>query len=173
VAKIVAGSLLGQGFRGGVPHMSFAEIILRISASIGGWLIFIGLCLTLAVVPQADCDPASDELWRGTLFFAVLAGLGLIFVRRGFEWRQSIRWFALPAGGLALYAAAGILPALMNTSLAGESLCAIAVPTVDSLDGHVASTLERAWPMAQLAVLGFGVVEAVRYWRAPRGSEGG
>ena len=53
--------------------MSFAEIILRVGASIGGWLTFIGHALTLSVLRQAACDPASDELWRGTLLFGVLA----------------------------------------------------------------------------------------------------
>jgi hypothetical protein len=148
--------------------MSFAEIILRIGASIGGWMIFLGLCLTLSVLPQADCDPRSDELWRGTLLFALVGALGLLFVARGLEWSRSIRWFALPAAGFALYAAIGILPALTSTSIAGDPLCAIARPTVDTLEGFEASALERAWPVVQLTVLVFGVWQAFRYWRAPQ-----
>jgi hypothetical protein len=146
--------------------MSFAEIILRIGAAIGGWLIFLGLCLTLSVLPQADCDPSSDELWRGTLLFAFVGGIGLLFVGRGIEWSRSIRWFALPAAGFAVYAAIGISPALISTSIGGEPLCTIARPTVASLEGFEASTLEIAWPVVQLAVLAFGVVQAIRYWRA-------
>jgi len=148
--------------------MSFAEIILRIGAAIGGWLIFLGLCLTLSVLPQADCDPRSEELWRGTLLFAFVSGLGLLFVARGLEWSRSIRWFALPAAGFALYAANGIAPALIGTSIAGEPLCSIANPVVDSLEGFEASGLERAWPIVELAVLAFGVGQATRYWRAPQ-----
>lgn len=143
--------------------MSFAEIVLRIGASIGGWLIFLGLGLTLAVLPEADCDPGSDELWRGTLFFALLGALGLCFVGRGLAWRSAIRWFALPAAALALYAGFGILPALSATTLGGESLCAIANPTLDSLSGIEASGIERIWPIVQIAVLAFGVTQAARY----------
>jgi hypothetical protein len=146
--------------------MSFAEIILRIGASIGGWLIFLGLCLTLSVLPQADCDPRSDELWRGTLLFAFVGGLGLLFVARGLEWSRSLRWFALPAAAFALYAAVGISPALVDTTVGGEPLCAIAQPTVSTLEGFEASVLERVWPVAQIAVLVFGVAQALRYWRA-------
>ena len=147
--------------------MSFAEIILRIGASIGGWLIFLALCLTLAVLPEADCDPASDELWRGTLFFALLAALGLFFVGRGLAWSSAIRWFALPAGGLALYAAFVVFPGLVSSTLGGASLCSIANPAVDSLSGFPATRLERAWPIAQIVVLGAGIVQAIRYWNAP------
>ena len=153
--------------------MSFAEIILRIGASIGGWLIFIGLCLTLSVIPEADCDPHSDELWRGTLFFAFLSALGLLFVSRGLQWSHAIRWFALPSAGLALYAAIGIVPALAGTSIAGGPLCAIASPSASSLAGFEASPLERVWPVIQLAVLAGGVGQALRYWKAPRKSTDG
>jgi hypothetical protein len=148
--------------------MSFAEIILRIGGSIGGWLIFLGLCLTLAVIPEADCDPNSDELWRGTLFFALLAGVGLFFVGRGLAWSAALRWFAMPAGVLALYAGYGILPAFGATSLGGASLCAIANPTVSSLSGYDASSLERVWPVVQIAVLAGGIGQAFRYWNAAK-----
>lgn len=148
--------------------MSFAEIILRIGASIGGWLIFLGLCLTLAVIPEADCDPKSDELWRGTLLFALLAGVGLVFVGRGLQWSAALRWFAMPAGALALYAGYGILPAISATSLDGTSLCAIANPTVSSLSGYDASSLERAWPIVQIVVLAGGIGQALRYWNAAK-----
>jgi len=154
----------GSSWTKGFPVMSFAEIILRIGASIGGWLIFLGLCLTLSVIPEADCDPASDTLWRGTLFFALLSTFGLFFVSRGFQWSSSLRWLALPAAGLALYAGVGILPALMQTTLAGQPLCSIAHPTVQSLAGLEASSLERVWPIAQLVVLGSGLGLAVRTW---------
>lgn len=147
--------------------MSFAEIILRAGASVGGWLIFIGLALTLAVVPEADCDPASDELWRGTFLFGLLGLAGLLCVGQGFQWRASLRWFAMPAAGLALYAAYFIFPALTTTSLHGESLCFIAQSKVPSLEGYSATTIERLWPVLQLSVLGLGVVQSVRYWRAP------
>lgn len=151
----------------GDPLMSFDEIILRIGASIGGWLIFLALCLTLAILPEADCDPASDELWRGTLFFALLAGLGLFFVSGGLAWSSALRWFALPAGGLALYAGYVVFPGLLSSTLGGASLCGIANPTVDSLAGIQATRLERALPIAQIVVLSAGIVQAIRYWNAP------
>ncbi len=146
--------------------MSFAEIILRIGASIGGWLIFIGYALTLAVIRQADCDPTSDELWRGTLFFGLLSGLSLLFVGRGLPWRNSIRWLTIPAGALAIYAAIGVFPAIGATSVEGASLCGVLNPLISSHDasGIDATNVERIWPVVQLAVLFAGIVQAIRYW---------
>ena len=146
--------------------MSFAEIILRIGASIGGWLIFIGYALTLAVIRQADCDPTSDELWRGTLFFGLLSGLSLLFVGRGLPWRNTIRWFSIPAIGLAVYAGLGIFPALGATSIDGASLCGLTNTSMssDELSGFRASNLERIWPVVQLVVLCGGILQSVRYW---------
>ncbi len=145
--------------------LSFAEIILRIGTAIGGWLIFIGHALIIAVLPQADCDPTSDQLWRGTLFFGVLSGLALFFVGRGLEWSRALRFFAVPAGLLALYATWQILPAIPTTTIGGASLCAIAQPT--SPIGDVGATpLEQVWPVAQLVVFALGSVQSLRYWRS-------
>ena len=151
--------------------MSFAEIILRVGVSVGGWLIFIGLALTLAVIPEADCHPNSNELWRGTFLFGLLGFAGLLCVGQGFQWRESLRWFAVPAVGLALYAGYFILPALTETSLNGESLCFIANSKVPSLEGYAATTVERLWPVLQLTVLGLGVAQSIRYWRLPPNPE--
>jgi hypothetical protein len=145
--------------------MSFAEIILRIGASIGGWLVFLGLCLTLAVIPEADCDPLSDQLWRGTLLFALLAGVGLVFAGQGLAWRAAIRWVALPSGALAVYCLWIVMPAIGATSLGRESLCAIAGTSAAAIGGHAASTIERIWPIALSGVLLAGLGQATRYWR--------
>jgi len=59
--------------------MRFAEIVLRVGASLGAWMIFIGYALTLAVLPRADCDPTADTLWRGTLMLGVTSALALAF----------------------------------------------------------------------------------------------
>lgn len=147
--------------------MTFAEIILRLGSSIGGWLIFAGYGLTLAVLPQADCDPNSSELWRGTLLFAVVSAIGLVFVGRGLQWAGTLRWLTIPAMGLALLAAYGIVPAVTATLFGGQSLCVIASPNAPSLAGSSASTLERIWPALQLGVLAAGLAQGIRYWRAP------
>ena len=149
--------------------MSFAEIVLRIGTSIAGWLIFIALGLTLAVIPDATCDPGSDEIWRGTLLFGLLSGLSLLFVGRGLPWRESIRWLSVPAMGLAVYAAFGILPAVVGTTLGGESLCAIADSTASAaeLAAIEATGIERIWPILQLSVLAIGTMQGVRYWTGP------
>ncbi|MEZ4292614.1 MAG: hypothetical protein R3E53_19580 [Myxococcota bacterium] len=147
--------------------MSFAEIILRVGASIGGWLTFIGHALTLSVLRQAACDPASDELWRGTLLFGVLAIAGLLFVGRGLPWRSAIRWLALPALALALHAGWQIGAAFGATTLDGASLCTWAGSQANDaafVHAATATSLERIWPPFQLAVLAFGVVQAIRFW---------
>lgn len=146
--------------------MTFAEIILRIGTAIGGWLIFLGHTLTLSVIAQADCDPASDELWRGTLLFALVSAIGLFFAGRGLQWARSLRWVALPAIVLALLATRTVVPGLLTTTLGDASLCDIAVATAPVAAGHVPTSIERLWPVVQTLVLIFGVVQGVRYWRA-------
>lgn len=148
--------------------MTFAEIILRIGGAIGGWLVFAGLCLVLAIVPQADCTPGSEQLWRGTLLLAGVSFLALIFVGRGLRWAPSLKWLTLPALALAALAAVAIYPGVSTTTLGGTSLCAI-TGAASGLDLDLtppASTVERLWPVIQLSVLLFGAIQAVRYWRA-------
>lgn len=152
--------------------MTFAEIILRIGGAIGGWLVFAGLCLVLAIVPQADCTPGSEQLWRGTLLFAGVSFLALIFVGRGLQWAPSLKWLTLPALALAALATVAVFPGLSTTTFGGASLCAItgAASSLDLGPEHPASTVERLWPVAQLGVLLFGAIQAGRYWRAPADS---
>lgn len=151
--------------------MSFAEIILRIGSAVGGWLIFLAHALTLAVLGQADCDTASDTLWRGTLVLGGLSGLALVMVGGGLRWSRGLRWLALPAAGLAILAVAAILPALTATTLSGDPLCGtlgtpITPPERAASLPLVASAIERGWPPFQLTVLALGLVQAFRTWRA-------
>ncbi|MFK7896814.1 MAG: hypothetical protein AB8G23_13310 [Myxococcota bacterium] len=151
--------------------MSFAEIILRAGASVGGWLIFIALALILSVMPEASCDPTTDEMWRGTFLFGILGFLGLLCIGQGFRWRASLRWFALPAAGLAVYALFLIAPALITTSLEGGSLCSITSAKVPAPAGYQATTIERLWPLLQVSVLILGLVQCLRTWLAPADSQ--
>ena len=146
--------------------MTLAEIISRLGGAIGGWLIYFGHMLTLSVLAQADCDPTSDELWRGTLLFAFVSGIGLVFAGRGLKWAKTLRWVVIPALLLSLLAAKTIVPALLSTTLGEAPLCAIAVPT-GPIEGLTATSLERIWPIAQTAIILVGVFQATRYWRAP------
>jgi hypothetical protein len=145
--------------------MSLAEVIFRIGASLGGWLIFLGFALTLSAIPAVDCDPGSDTLWRGTLLFAVLAALGLAFVGRGLQWSRTLRWVALPAGLLAIHAGYGIFGALVDATFAAGPLCAIADSPGLPAGRPAAPMLERAWPVVQIGVLVFGLTQAIRTWR--------
>ncbi len=147
--------------------MTFAEIISRIGAALAGWLIFIGHALTLSVLSKADCDPASDELWRGTLIFAFVTAVGLLFVGRGLPWAGSLRWVAVPAVALGMLAARTVLPAIVSTTLGAESLCSIAVPTASPAAAYAATPIERIWPVVQSGVLLAALVQALRFWRAP------
>lgn len=145
--------------------MSFADVIFRIGASLGAWLIFIGHGLTVAVIPQADCDPASDTLWRGTLLLAALSGFALLFAGRGLPWRSSIRWFAAVGVALGLVAAKAVWPGVALATLGGEPLCGIAQPTGPIAPDGLATALERVWPIAQLAVVALGIGQGLRFWR--------
>jgi len=149
--------------------MSIAEIVLRIGASLGGWLIFVAHALMLSVLHRADCDPFSDTLWRGTLFFALLSALGLSLVPQGLPWRDSLRWLALAAGALAVYASVQLLPAIPASAAGGAPLCQLFATDASPVAGAPlrASAVERVWSPIQLAVLAAGVWQAARYWRAP------
>jgi len=152
--------------KGYTPEMSFAEIVLRIGGAIGGWLTFIAYALTLGVLGRADCDPNSQELWRGTLFFGFLTALALLLVGRGLQWRRALRWLASIAAALGVYAGLVILPAIGAVTLGGDSLCGVTRAGGDAFSGFVATPLERLWPLVQFAILALGLVQAARYWRA-------
>lgn len=149
--------------------MPFAEIFLRIGGGIGGWIIFFAHALIIAALQQADCDPRDDEMWKGTLLLAILCAGGALAMGLGLPWRSSLRWFALGTVPLAVYAVLGVLPQLVNTTLSGGSLCAIAdrLPEGIDLASYPATTLQRIWPVVQIAVLSGASLQALRYWRAP------
>jgi hypothetical protein len=149
--------------------MTLAEIVLRIGGGLGGWLLFIAHALVIAVVPRADCDPASDEMWIGTLALAAVTvgAVPLLELGMGLPSRESTRWLAVLALPLAGLAAVGVAPALVGTTLDGGPLCAIAgaLPANPELAARSATGVQRIWPMAQLLVLAACSAQAFRYWR--------
>ena len=147
--------------------MSLAEIMFRIAAALGGWLIFLGHALTLLAITRVECDPMSVGHAQGTAVFAVLSALGLALVGVGLPWREGLRWLAYPALGLAAIAAWEIAPVLVETTIDGANLCrslrpSIGVSGTSGAPGRLATDLERAWPILQLLVLGGGGVQALR-----------
>lgn len=153
--------------------MSPAEIMFRIAAPLGGWLIFVAHALTLLALTQVDCDPIAPGHAPGTAFFAVLSGLALTLVGFGLPCRAGFRWIAYPAAALAAIAAWKIAPAVSETTLAGIDLCrSLVFSTPSQFPSPVletgalarpASGLERVWPVLQLLVLGGAVIQAFRH----------
>lgn len=147
--------------------MRFAEVVLRVGASLGAWMIFIAHALTLAVLPQADCDPTSATLWRGTLMLGASSALALGFAGSGLPWRESLRWVAALGIGFALWALVAIAPALHGTTISGDALCA-SLAGVDAVTtrraGASAPTIERLWAPAQCCILAGGMWQGLRYW---------
>ena len=178
---VIAGRLAERGVEfeeatGGnivVTDVPFAEIFLRIGGGIGGWIIFFAHALIIAALQQADCDPRDDEMWKGTLLLAILSGGGALTMGLGLPWRASLRWFALGTVPLAVYAVLGVLPEVASTTLGGGSLCAIASGLPEGIDlaSFPATTLQRIWPVAQIAVLSGGSLQALRYWRDPHDTD--
>lgn len=144
--------------------MNFADIILRIGTSIGGWVIFLGHSLLLSVVPRVtNCSPGDESLARGTLLMGVLSLGGLIAAGRGLQWAATLRWLAGIALAVSLLGWPVVIDALQTTTLAGESLCQV---TASPAEGVAAVGVERAWAPVQLAALLLGLVQAIRTWRA-------
>jgi hypothetical protein len=123
--------------------MTAAEIMLRIGASLGGWLIFIAHAATLAALSRVEWNSVSDAQMRGTALLGALAGLALAGVGLGLPFRNGIRWLAVVALALALWAAWGVWPALMQTT----------------------RDVPRSWALFQLAVLAAGITQALRFGR--------
>ncbi len=150
--------------------MSFAEIMLRIGLGVGGWLIYLGHMLTLAVIGEVDCDPASNEMWRGTIAFGVISGAAISSVGMGLRWRDSLRWLAAGSFIVTLLAFPTLLAGIRIGTIAGESLCHIAGATPQGVDlgAFPATRVEFFWPILQIAVAAIGVVQTIRYWRPGR-----
>jgi len=151
--------------------MRFAEIVLRVGASLGAWMIFIGYALTLAVLPRADCDPTADTLWRGTLMLGVTSALALAFAGTGLPWREQLRWVAALGMAVALWALIAIAPALRGTTISGDLLCASLGSGLSPIDaatawrgGASAPVIERLWGPVQCGILAGGVWQGLRYW---------
>lgn len=134
----------------------------------GGWLIFLAHGLVLASIPEVDCEPNNDEMWLGTLWLAFLDGLGVVLLGRGLAWRESLRWFALPAVPLALYDCWKIVPATASTTIGGVSLCLVVEGGVRVLEDFPVTPIQRVWPVLQILVLLAACWMAVRYWRPDR-----
>lgn len=148
--------------------MSFAEIILRVGVSVGGWLIFLGHALLIAAIPAADCDPSSDEMWRGTLLFGVLAVVAVMSGGVGLLWRDSLRPLAVIAILLALYALFRLAPAISSVVFGDGALASIC-GTESSVAGgevftpRVPTRVEVIWIPAQLLILLIGVFQGIRF----------
>ena len=145
--------------------MIAAEVILRLGGALGGWLIFVAHGLVIASIPEADCNPDGDAMWKGTLFLGLLDGFGTLLLARGLAWRKSLRWLALPAVPLAIYGCWRIAPAVVFTTLEGASLCRLVDPGAMGLEGLGATPIQRVWPLVQIGVLAMACGSAARYWR--------
>lgn len=148
--------------------MSFAEIMLRVGVSLGGWLIFISHMLILVAIRYADCDPGSDSMWRGTLLFGVISGVAVAGVGVGLRWKDSIRWLAGIGFLLALLGMRVVVAGVRVATLGGESLCGIGHSTGGAIAGPAATGIERVWPVLQLAIVLLGMGQAILYWRVER-----
>lgn len=153
--------------------MSFAEIVLRLAISVGGWLIFIAHALTIVALLHATCASGAANAIPGTAFFALLSGLAIAGVGLGLPWRAGIRWLALLALALAAFAAWRVAPAVAATTIAGDGLCGPfeSSASAGGVETHPAplfaagssTPLERLWPLLQLGVFGAGALQALRF----------
>lgn len=134
-----------------------AEIIFRIGAGLGGWLVVLAFAVTLAALPAADCRPGDDTLWRGTLVFGAAAALAAGLAGAGLPWRRSLRFLPLLAAPLVVWDAWWLAGAVAATTLGAAPLCAASqLPP---------SPVERVWPVFQLAVLLLAGLQGLRLWR--------
>lgn len=137
--------------------MSAGEIVFRICASLGVWMLLISHALVVATLPSSACPTADPQTWVGTGILAGVCGVGLLLLGVGLRWRQTLRWVAAAALLLVALALRGVLPMLLATTLGGAPLC--------GETGVSPTSFERVWPALQTLVLLGGAVQALRYWR--------
>ena len=139
-----------------------AEVILRLSTGLVGWLLLFAHGLLLAVVPEADCSP---ELWRTTALFAGFAVVAALLLPAALRWRDSLRWLAVPACLLWLYGLFVSAGLFSGSTLGAVSLCASLAGMQDPTSS---AGWERAWAPLQIGAILFAAVQASRYWRGER-----
>ena len=147
---------------------SLAEVVLRVGAGVGGWVIAFAYGLVLASLPIGACTFEGDETFRGASVFGLIAALTAVLLGLSMPWKQSLRWMATVAGLMLLVGGYRLEPFLTAATLDGAHLCRDLASAPAEL---AVSWWHPYWAPFHLLVVSALLLQAVRTLRGgPGGS---
>jgi hypothetical protein len=135
----------------------FAEVFLRLGASLVAWMMLFAHFLWLAAVYVMECGADGDEMYRLLLGLAPLTcGFALLLrvTRPYVEVHSMLRWLAVPLLLLMPFALRSIWQAFRNVNINSSPLCA----------NTEATAWQQLWAPIQLVTLVFVCYLVVKLW---------
>ena len=134
------------------PLMRFAEVFLRLGASLVGWMVVFTYLVWMAALHAMGCGPDGDQMHRvllGVGPLALVMALALRSTRPFPDIHRMLGHLAWPAALLGLFGLKNVWTVFERTNLGGLAICADTAP----------STFQMSWAPAQFfIVLALGVV---------------
>lgn len=128
------------------PLMRFAEVFLRLGASLVGWMMVFTYLVWMAALHAMGCGPDGDQMHRvllGVGPLALVMALALRSTRPFPDIHRMLGHLAWPAALLGLLALKNIWVVFERTNLGGLAICAETAP----------STLQMSWAPAQFFIV--------------------
>ena len=148
------------------PQRSLAEVVLRVGAGVGGWLIAFAYGLVLATLPIGGCSVEGDQAFRGAFVFAVIAGITALLLGLSLPWKHSLRWMAALAALMLVWGAYRLAPFLAAATFQGAHLCG----QLGAPSAAVAQWWHPYWAPFQFVVVAALLTQAMRTLRRTRDS---
>lgn len=139
--------------------MRFAEVFLRLGASLVAWMVIYAHVLWLAVLFRLACGPDGDEMHKLLLGLAPIT-IGSAFALRSTrpieEIHSMLRWLAVPLVLLLPFVVRSIWQVVEAVVINEASVCANVPPP----------TWQIAWAPAQIVTMSLVFYMAYRVWRS-------
>jgi hypothetical protein len=143
--------------------MRFAEVFLRLGASLVAWMMLFSHLLWLAALYVMNCGPDGDEMYRLLLGLAPFTcGFAVLLrVTRPFaEIHSMLRWLSLPLLLLLPFALRSVWQVIRSVNLNSVAICADMEPT----------TWQLMWAPIQVLTLICISYMLIRVWLDSSGS---
>ena len=139
--------------------MRFAEVFLRLGASLVAWMMLYTHFLWLAALYAIGCGPDGDEMHRlllGLAPFTCAFALLLRVTRPFAEIHGILRWLGAPLLLLLPFAVRSTWQVFESVSIESSAICASGAP----------AAWQQLWAPVQLITLSFVSYMVVRVWRS-------
>ena len=139
--------------------MRFAEVFLRLGATLVAWMVIYAHILWLAVLFRLGCGPDGDEMHKLLLGLAPVT-IGVSFALRATrsfaEIHGMLKWLAVPLLLLLPFVVQSIWQAVQVTVTNESAFCANVPPAI----------WQVAWAPAQIVTVTVVLYMAWRVWRS-------